>query len=276
MADKEERREWARVARARAQEFVRHHPMKVENVLDHWYVGTNDERRQGMDWYVDARATCAVIAQDTGLGQYEVAGLVAVYSVQTVWASTIVTAARVAKSKNPLGGVGSGVMATERTKAQAQRILNGDHYDEVLKGYKTNAFAHLIFYGGDSSEDETAGCTRVCIDKHAYSVACGTRATDAAYAASGLQSKLCYEQAANCYRGAADILSDNQGSYIAPHQVQATVWIVRQRFNESQSKGNNRRAQRALERMRRYLSENHPRASLLIPASGYSRPTSPC
>jgi hypothetical protein len=250
--------------------------MTVKNVLDHWYVGTDDERQQGMTWYADACAISEVIAEDTGLQPWQMAGLVAAYSAQTVWASTIVTAAVVAKSKTPLGGAGSGVLATEWTKTQAQRILDGDHYDAVIKGYKTNAFAHLIFHGGDSQEDAATGCTRVCVDRHAYSVVCGARANDAAYGASGLGYKgRRYEEAANCYRMAAKILSQTEGRYIAPHQVQAATWVTRRRLNEEDMENDRpnrsaKLAQVALERMHRYFSKHHPSASLLLPEAGYS------
>jgi hypothetical protein len=231
-----------------------------------------------MTWYADAHAICEVIAEDTGLQLCQVAALVAIYSVQTVWASTVVTAAVVAERKTPVGGAGSGAMATEHMKAQAQRILNGDHYDAVIRGRKTNAFAHLIFHGGESPEGEAVGRARVCIDKHAYSVACGARATDAAYAAAGLQSKARYEQAANHYREAAKILSKQEGRQLAPHQIQAATWIVRQRLNE-EDEGTSRssrsrsaeQARRALERMQQYLSEHHHRAALVMPGSGYSQ-----
>jgi hypothetical protein len=258
-------------------EFARRNPIKVKNVLDHWYTGTDEEHQQGMAWYPDARATCNVIAEDTGLELYQVAGLVAVYSPQSAWPATIVTAAMVAKSRTPIGGPGSGVMANKRTKLHAEHILSGGPFSDVLKGYKTNAFAHLIFHGGDSQKDKAAERTRVCVDRHAYSVVCGARANDAAYGASGLGSMgRRYEEAANCYRVAAKILSETEGRYIAPHQVQAATWVTRRRLNGEEDMENGRRnrsakpAQKAMEHMHRYFSEHHPRASLLLPGSGYS------
>ncbi|WP_433287779.1 DUF7178 family protein [Pseudonocardia sp. CA-142604] len=250
--------------------------MKVENVLDHWYAGSDEERHQGMMWYPRSRAAFSVIADDTDLDLYQVVGLVAVYSPQAPWAASIMTAAMVARSRVPVGA-GSGVMANGWTRVRAQRILNGDLYDDVLAGYKSNAFAHLLYYGGDSPEDETAGCSRVCIDRHAYSVLCGARANDAAYGASGLQGRSRYEEAADFYRSAAATLSKREGRRIAPHQVQATTWIVRQRLNEEEGRARGGRgqgtssAQRALARMQRYVREYHPRAALLIPGSGYSQ-----
>jgi hypothetical protein len=262
--------------RSRGQDFVLGWPMKVENVLDHWDAGSDDERHQGMMWYARSRAAFSVIADDTELDLYQVVGLVAVYSPQAPWAASIMTAAMVARSRAPVGA-GSGVMANGRTRTRAQRILNGDRYDDVLTGHKSNAFAHLIYYGGDSPEDETAGCSRVCVDRHAYSVLCGARANDAAYCASGLQKKSRYEEAADFYRSAAAILSKREGCCVAPHQVQAATWIVRQRLNEEEgrtSSGLSRGAsgaQRALRRMQQYVCKYHPRAYSLIPGSGYSQ-----
>jgi len=244
--------------------------MKVENVLDHWYAGSDEECHQGMMLYPRSRAAFSVIADDTDLDLYQVVGLVAVYSPQAPWASSIMTAAMVARSRIPVGA-GNGVMASGWTRARAQKILNGYRYDDVLVGHKSNAFAHLIYYGGDSPEDETAGRSRVCVDRHAYSVLCGARANDAAYGASGLQKKSRYENAADFYRSAAAVLGKREGCRIVPHQVQAATWIVRQRLNEEERRASSRLSQRALNRMQEYVCKYHPRALSLIPGSGYSQ-----
>lgn len=230
-----------------------------------------------MRWYADCHATCAAIAEDTSLPLYQVAGLLAVYSPRTNFSTNLLIAATVAKTRIPMGGPNGGVMATEHMRKQAHRILSGDSLDEVLMRYKTNAFAHLVFHGGDSPEDLAAGVRRVCVDRHAYSAACGARANEAAYSASGVSHKRTnYENAANCFRKAADLLTDREGYHIAPHQAQATIWIIRQRLNEKEDKTAHpssrsaQHARRSLEQLHHYLNKHHPRASLLIPGDGYS------
>ena len=231
-----------------------------------------------MTWYADCQATCVVIAEDTGLTLYQAAGLLAVYSPRSNFSTNLLIAATVAMSRIPMGGPNCGVMATGHMRKQAHRILSGDKLDDVLMRYKTNAFAHLVFHGGDSPKDKATGTSRVCVDRHAYSVACGARANEVAYNASGVSHKRrSYENAANCYRQAADILADREGHHVAPHQVQAAIWIIRQQLNEKEDKASHpssrsaQQARRSLEQLRRYLDEHHPRASLLIPGDGYSR-----
>jgi hypothetical protein len=287
--------EWNGQVKAHAQEFHARNKISHKNIVDHWDAGTDDEHTAGMSWYNDAHHTAKHIANDTGHDVGTVANLISNYSPQTHWATNITSAAKVARTRQPIGGKDNkdgipdvhpetgevtpkGILATEGQKTAAQRFLNGEHRDDVFSGPKTHAFAHLIEHGGDSPEDQKAGKQRVVVDRHALSVACGARASDAAYAHSGLSGKGKYKEAEDAYIKAAKVISKKAGYTVHPHQVQAATWLTRQRLNEqgdresiSQGSSSASNAQHAIHKMTQYMGEHHPEASLQLPGTGYSQ-----
>ena len=80
------------------------------------------------------------------------------------------------------------------------------------------------------------------IDRHAYSVAAGSRISDEAFGQAGLQSKPKYNKVAGAYIHATNHINKAAGTpighpdHIAPHQLQATTWLTRQRLNEHEEK----------------------------------------
>jgi hypothetical protein len=103
----------------------------------------------------------------------------------------------------------------------------------VLSGPKVRAFAHLIEHGGNPTPDHP----QVVIDRHALSVTHGSLLTAAAYSAAPLRAM---RRRAGCvqhpyytllvelfHQAAADI-SRRRRQPVAPHQVQAVTWLVRQ------------------------------------------------
>jgi hypothetical protein len=204
---------------------------------------------------------------------HTMAGLISNYSPQTHWHTNIMTAAKVARHKQALGGKGSGVFADERQKHAAHRMLNGEHYDHVLTGQKTHAFAHLIEHGGNKDPKNP----KVVVDRHAYSVAAGKRITDAAFGKTNLKSKKGYNHVADAYHRAAKHLSEQHGHEIHPHQVQATTWLVRQRLNHNEEHaavGSGRTAkvgQRAKDNWHKYAGEHHPSIVGKEPGTGYAK-----
>jgi hypothetical protein len=137
---------------------------------------------------------------------------------------------------------------------KAQRIMDGEHHQPVLKAPKTQDFAHLIEHGGyepQTDEEKASGAEprlsgRVVVDRHALSVAAGRRITDVENdahqgfpgAASGKHARHYYEHAANTYRNAAAAISQKEGKPVAAHQVQAVTWLVRQRLNTGEDQAN--------------------------------------
>lgn len=257
------------------ERWNRRHPVKIKNIVDHWHAATDDEVHTGMNWYSDAHHLSRHIANDTGTDMTTMAGLMSNYSPQTHWAANIHTAARVARTKTAVGGPGEGVMASKTQKKAAQRMLDGEHYDKVLSGPKTRAFAHLIEHGDNAEGSEHK---HVVVDRHALSVAAGARATDAAYSHSKLGTKGRYDHVSDAYRKAAKQISKHVGHEVHPHQVQAVTWIVRQRLNEQEDRANSKSngarsasaAQRALKHWEEYAGEHHPGALGMVPGTGYS------
>jgi hypothetical protein len=250
------------------------HKINAKHIVDHWDKATPDEIHTGMSWYHDAHHMAKHIANDTGTPMHVMAGLVSNYSPQTHWATNIMTAAKVARTKTPMGGKGEGVLASENQKKAAGRMLDGEHYDKVLAGPKTRAFAHLIEHGGNADDNDS----HVVIDRHALSVATGRRASDIAYSYSKLGNKGRYDEASHAYHLAAKRISKKVGHKVSAHQVQAATWLVRQRLNEEEDRAASKTsssssaslARKSIEHWNSYAGEHHPGLLGKIPGTGYS------
>ena len=205
-----------------------------ENIVWHWEQATPEEIARGMRWYADARHVATVIARgNTHMG----AGMLAVYSPQQGWIGNVHNAARVLREGRGLGGPGSGVFASTAQRQAADRLLAGERYEDLLTGPKIRDFAQLIEHGGDNDPDDP----RVVIDRHALSVACGRALSVEEYGAAPLKgskrkdgsiSRRHYDHVVQLYRHAAAEVSRHEGQPVAPHQVQAVTWLVRQRLNQ--------------------------------------------
>lgn len=310
----DEKKEWAGKVKDHAQEWMKRNPVHPQNIVDHWNAATPEEKENGMNWYHDAHHTARIIAEGTNTPMHAMAGLVSNYSPQTHWATNVINAAKVARTKVAIGGKGNkhgepalvrdpktndfvrdeqgktistgvprGIMASEGQRRTGQALVDaphdedearaqGNHYEQLLKGPKTQAFARLIHNGGDDHS--------VVVDRHAFSVASGARASDAAYGHSGLGGKKRYAELEGHYRTAAKMISDQEGHPVHPHQVQAATWLVRQRLNEAGDrelvKKGSRSASAArssIAEMHHYMGEHHPEASIQMPGTGYSKET---
>ena len=266
-----ERHKLVRQNEAEAAEWHAKNPVHHDNIIKHYNQATAEEHHNGHTWYSDAHHMAKVISKDTNTPMHIVAGLISNYSPQTQWHTNIMTASKVAREKRALGGKGSGVFADERQKAAAHRLLNGEHYNQVIKGQKTHAFAHLIEHGGNKEPDKP----HVVVDRHAYSVAAGSRITDAAFGQTKLKTKKGYGAVADAYHKAAKHLSEQHGVAIHPHQVQATTWLVRQRLNsdEEHQAGLKRNTKKANNTQKTkwdsYAKEHHPALVGKVPGTGY-------
>ena len=252
---------------AEASDWHKAHPIHHNNIINHFNQATPEERHQGMNWYKDAHHTSNALAKDTNTPKHTMAGLIANYSPQTHWHTNILTAARVGREKKAVGGPGSGVFASNQQKNTAHRMLNGEHYDNVLVGQKVKAFAHLIEHG----EQKDPQKPRVVVDRHAYSVAAGARVNDAAFQQTGLKGKKKYQEVSHAYHEAAKHLSAQHGIDIQPHQVQAATWLVRQRLNQAEDKGKTAKVARTRKsNWQAYAQEHHPHLLGKEPGTGYS------
>lgn len=249
-------------------------PVHHQHIIDHWNQSTPEEKHEGESWYADAHHLAKHIANDTGHDVHTVAGLISNYSPQTHWSTNMMTAAKVARTRTALGGKGSGIMASENQRNAAHRMLTGEHYDSVLGGPKTKAFAHLIEHGKNADASDP----KVVVDRHALSVAAGSRASDAAYSASKLGTKKRYNEVSQAYHKAAQHISKQEGRPIEAHQVQAATWLTRQRLNQEHdralsqtaSSSSASRAVSATKEWNKYAGEHHPGLMGKEPGTGYS------
>ena len=292
-----------------AKSWMASNPVHHDNVVSHYDRATPAEREFGENWYKDIHEHSKHIASDTGVSMNQMAGIIANYSPQTHWGENMTTAAKVVRTKKAVGGKlqkiddegkSRGVMASAKQKTAAQRMLDGEDYDSVLKGHKVRAFAHLIEHGGDRDHTKP----RVCIDRHALSVAIGKRVGDPEFQESGLKGKKRYAEVEKTYIDAADKINKRpeniaKGYKIQPHQLQAVTWLTRQRLNSDEentketsknsalvasgkkskeSKGSKtaKMAVGALQRHDDYMSEFHPNIVGKRPGTGYSHEVHEC
>lgn len=169
---------------------------------------TDEELQYGLAWYSDAHEWARRVAGEYGLTTDAVAGILAALSPRTDWPQNKAKAEQLIATGETYG-LTNGIN-------KAKRILAGEAPADVLSGPKTRAFyANLA---------DPLGSTAVTVDTHAVNAAAGQVLTD-----QGLKRILGpaggYEHVADAYRSAARLLG------VAPHVVQATVWVVwRNRF----------------------------------------------
>jgi hypothetical protein len=155
---------------------------------------------EGLAWYADAHSLAVALDSDDVL---RAAGVIAALSVKQDWSRNVILAARAFADGHASGTLGFCVKA-------ADRILAGEHVDTVLRGDKTNNFAHVIADPTDAHA--------VVIDRHAFDIALG-RVTDDETRGI-LSRKGVYDTFADAYREAAAVLG------YSPSQVQAVTWVV--------------------------------------------------
>jgi hypothetical protein len=256
------------------------HPVHPDHIVAAWHNLSDEHKQMGMNWYSDAQQHAKLVSHLTDTPLHQVAGLMAIYSPQMHWASNLHVATHVARTKEPIGGKGKksqipvrtekgdykneGFMTSNHQREQAQQVLNGVNYNEAIspRGHKIRNFAHLIEHGGDEHS--------VVVDRHAYSVAAGSRITDNAFThaiSRTLSTAKGYKHVADAYREAAARISEHEGQTIHPHQVQAATWLGQQAKNaaeESQDIADikaaktSKVAQRHVEKWMRYAGEHFP------------------
>ena len=171
----------------------------LTNVLDVYHARTDAQHNAGMEWYGNANQLAIDIANgDVWKG----AGVIAAYSPLTPWWRNVELAT---------DSLASGIARPDslgNSVRIAQRIIDGEHPLEVIKGQKTRSFCENIATNGN--------CDSVTVDVHAFSIAHGTPIPSSKIK---LGVKL-YRTIADAYRQAA--ISEN----IAPSQMQAITWVV--------------------------------------------------
>lgn len=219
--------------------FFQQVPMHHDNILNHWDKATPEERHQGARWYPDAHLVAKSIAKlhpdinDDAEAAHKGGGVLSAYSPQTNWWANQHNAARSFAQGRAIGK-GEGLMVMASHAKAAQRIMDGEDHQKVLKGPKTADFAHLIEHAGNDEHGQPS--RRVVVDRHALSVAAGRRLSTEDASGFPTGNRHYYEHAAEQYRTAAAVIGDREGRHVPPHEVQAVTWLVRQRLNADEER----------------------------------------
>lgn len=130
--------------------------MYSTNIVDVYLRATEDDIIEGMNWYSYAHT----LAHEWANGDvWKGAGVIAAYSPLTPWYRNMQLA------QTSLFWNGARTDSLGNSVRAAQRIIEGEHPLDVLKGLKTRAFASAIATNGQTE--------LVTIDSHAYSIAVG-------------------------------------------------------------------------------------------------------
>lgn len=214
----------------------------TDNIVHHYDQATQGEKRDGMRWYPDAHLLAHHIAKSTGTTVHKVAGVISSFSPKAEWSSNLHHAIRSIHNGRALTSADGANIMDMHTNA-AQRIMDGEDHQQVLKGPKTNTFAHNIEHSGMDPETGKPS-HRVTVDTHAVSVMAGRRLTkeEKADAATAIGKPHFYQHAQSLYQQAAAHVSARDGVDVSPSQMQAVTWGVRKRINdddpEFKNKGN--------------------------------------
>lgn len=169
----------------------------VENILDCYRRATDAERAEGLAWYSNAHDLALSLSPDD---VWRGAGVIASFSPLKKWELNV----RLAKNAFATG------IATGHTSlfnSCAQRILDGEHTLDVLRGDKTRAFASAIATNG-KSEIAT-------IDRHAHDIAMGRVFSEK----ERVIGKRLFREMSEAYGKAAEIAG------ISVAQMQAATWV---------------------------------------------------
>lgn len=170
----------------------------VENIIAVFESATREQIVQGMSWYHEAHALALELSPDD---VWRGAGVIAAFSPMQRWDINV---------RNARNAFATGV-ASGHTKAMcsaAQRILDGEHPLDVLKGDKTRAFASAIA--------DPDGSTIATIDRHAHDIAMGDVYTDD----TRKIGRRLFRELSDAYRAAAEQVG------IGVAQMQAVTWVV--------------------------------------------------
>jgi len=172
----------------------------TRNILKIYRSATPEQIEAGMTWYNSAHNLAHVIGRgDVWKG----AGLISAFSPLTPWWRNVelaITSAHAGRARTDTLG---------NSSRAAQRILDGEHPLDVLKGNKTRAFAENIALNGVSNN--------VTIDVHAYSIAVGKAVPSSKMPTLG---KRLYRDLQQAYINAA------KREKVMPTQMQAITWVV--------------------------------------------------
>jgi hypothetical protein len=125
----------------------------VQKLIRAWSKATDEDKRQGAEWYRTARETCRDMATDNGVTHECAAGVVAALSPRLRWSVNLRAAKRCLAGEKVPGVVKANL-------AKANQIAAGAPPLSVLSGPKVRAFYNAIM-GDDSAAVVDIWVTRV-------------------------------------------------------------------------------------------------------------------
>jgi hypothetical protein len=193
-----------------------------ENIRRTYASATAEERQQGLVWYSNAYWFAHVLADRYGVGVDIAAGVIAAISPNTHWAQNKRDAEKLiaAWKRSPRAAARARLATYGANKRKAIRMLNHGRPELEFSsnsGPKTwNFWRNLL---GDG--------TSVTVDRHAYSIATGTR-----YSPDSMPSLTAkrYRETAEAYRAVARELG------LEPMQLQAVTWVAWHRDESKREK----------------------------------------
>jgi hypothetical protein len=207
------------------QPWTHHEPVSADHIVNLYNEAGPTVRTAGHNWYAAAHHMAKNMGTKVHNGVHKAAGVLAALSASTAWPTNLKNASNIMRGQGHRHGPGTTITGDMHSKTQ--RILSGEHHQDVLGGHKTRAFARLIEHGGKDPKNPSKWSQDVCIDRHALSIAVGRKLNDndiAGWGSHHLKHEVSYNHVANAYRDAAHRLSKQHGVDIAPHHVQAVTW----------------------------------------------------
>lgn len=175
------------------------HEIYVRNILHIYTTGPDDLREAGLTWYDETHADALEWAAGDA---WKGAGVIAAYSPLTPWDRNKELA------RTSLFWGGARTESLGNSVRAAQRIIDGEHTLDVLKGDKVRAFAAAI---ADPANSKIA-----TIDRHAHDIAIGYQCTDN----NRKIGKRLFRAMSDAYVTAAEMAG------IGVPQMQAATWCI--------------------------------------------------
>ena len=184
------------------------------SILAVFFSASESEIIEGRDWYAQANLVARSLSNRYDLaGPHVAAGVIAALSPNNRWHRNVIdaeTLIRTVYSGDECDAIK--VSTYSKNKEKAIKILDGEHPEDVLGGFKVRAFYNCIIGGDD-----------VCIDGHAFSVWSGQRFTTTK--TPKISPKL-YNSISQDFRQAAVVINGVTGSCYTAAQIQAITWVT--------------------------------------------------
>jgi hypothetical protein len=184
----------------------------LHNVRALYASATPEEKTQGEQWYVIARAQCKHIAMRYNLPVEIVAAIVAVLSPNCPWDRNLKDAENLLRCYAngwPIEWVSA---VTYRRNVWRAWDIRDKLDASLLHGPKVEAFYHCIV---------NPNSHHVCIDRHIYCATTGIEYT------TETMPHITKEAHKAITRAICKVAAEN---HVIPHRIQATIWIIRRRI----------------------------------------------